>query len=116
MLSPSSRIICESAADLLALYDVNAQVSAIEDLVAQGVDISIVLRLLCLASIVTPGIKPKVLENLKREILQVGLRTFAVKSLTPLPVVRLPLSPAPSEPVVTPPSLSPTTSTRCPIP
>ncbi|EJD52391.1 ATP binding protein [Auricularia subglabra TFB-10046 SS5] len=56
--------------NLLALYDVNAQVSAIEDLVAQGVDITIVLRLLCLASLVAPGIKPKVLEGLKREILQ----------------------------------------------
>ena len=31
-----------------------------------------VLRLLCLASILTGGIKVKTLENLKREILQVG--------------------------------------------
>ncbi|KZV82588.1 Sec1-like protein [Exidia glandulosa HHB12029] len=56
--------------NLLALYDVNAQISAIEDLVAQGVDVAVVLRLLCLASIVAPGIKPKVFENLSREILQ----------------------------------------------
>lgn len=35
----------------------------------------IVLRLLCLASILTGGIKAKTLENLKREILQVG-RSF----------------------------------------
>ena len=32
----------------------------------------IVLRLLCLASIVTGGIKAKTLENIKREILQVS--------------------------------------------
>ncbi|KAJ7070547.1 Sec1-like protein [Mycena amicta] len=48
--------------NLLASYEVNSQVAAIEDLIAQGADMQTVLRLLC--------IKPKALENLKREILQ----------------------------------------------
>ncbi|CDO73039.1 hypothetical protein BN946_scf185007.g93 [Trametes cinnabarina] len=56
--------------NLLALYDVNAQITAIEDLIAQGADMRTVLRLLCLASIVVGGVKAKPLENLKREILQ----------------------------------------------
>jgi len=58
---------------LLASYEVNAQVTAIEELIAQGVDMSIVIRLLCLASITAGGIKAKTLENIKREILQVCL-------------------------------------------
>ncbi len=66
--------------DLLASYDVNGQVTAIEELVAQGADMQIVLRLLCLASILTGGIKAKTLENLKREILQVGLGTCPMHS------------------------------------
>lgn len=57
--------------DLLASYDVNGQISAIEDLISQGADMQIVLRLLCLASIITGGIKAKTLENIKRELLQV---------------------------------------------
>lgn len=58
--------------DLLSSYEVSAQVSAIEDLIAQGESIQMVLRLLCLASLVTGGIKSKVYEGLKREILQVS--------------------------------------------
>lgn len=81
--------------NLLAQYDVNAQISAIEDLVAEGVDIAIILRLLCLASIVSPGIKPRVLENMKREILQtygyhylpllLNLSSLHLLSVQPLP-------------------------------
>ena len=56
---------------MLALYDVNAQIAAIEDLIAQGADMRTVVRLLCLASVVLGGIKAKSLENIKREILQV---------------------------------------------
>lgn len=56
--------------NLLASYDINAQIGAIEDLVIQGADMQTVLRLLCLASIITGGIKAKTLENIKREILQ----------------------------------------------
>ncbi|KAI0652458.1 Sec1-like protein [Trametes meyenii] len=56
--------------NILALYDTNAQITAIEDMIAQGADMRTVLRLLCLASIVLGGIKAKSLENIKREILQ----------------------------------------------
>ncbi|CAK5280414.1 unnamed protein product [Mycena citricolor] len=56
--------------NLLASYEVSNQITAIEDLIAQGADMQTVLRLLCLASITAGGIKPKPLENLKREILQ----------------------------------------------
>ncbi|KAJ7805145.1 Sec1-like protein [Mycena olivaceomarginata] len=50
--------------NLLASYEIPAQVTAIEDLIAQGADMQTVLRLL------SGGIKAKNLENLKREILQ----------------------------------------------
>ncbi|KAI8990602.1 Sec1-like protein [Trametes punicea] len=56
--------------NLLALYDTSAQITAIEDMIAQGADMRTVLRLLCLASIVLGGVKAKSLENIKREILQ----------------------------------------------
>ncbi|KAI0660674.1 Sec1-like protein [Cubamyces menziesii] len=56
--------------NLLALYDVNAQLTAIEELIAQGADMRTVLRLLCLASIILGGVKAKSLENIKREVLQ----------------------------------------------
>ncbi|TCD62501.1 hypothetical protein EIP91_006797 [Steccherinum ochraceum] len=56
--------------NLLASYDVNNQISAIEDLISQGADMQVVIRLLCLASITTGGIKAKTLENIKRELLQ----------------------------------------------
>lgn len=39
-------------------------------MIAQGADMQVVLRLLCLASILGGGIKAKALENLKREFLQ----------------------------------------------
>ena len=60
-----------SLSDLLGSYDVNKQISGIEDLISQGADMQTVLRLLCLASIITGGIKTKTLENIKREMLQV---------------------------------------------
>ncbi|EPQ61414.1 hypothetical protein GLOTRDRAFT_82875 [Gloeophyllum trabeum ATCC 11539] len=56
--------------NLLASYNVNDQVSAIEDLIAQGADMQLVIRLLCLASITAGGIRTKTLDNIKREILQ----------------------------------------------
>ncbi|KAF7791610.1 hypothetical protein EIP86_002627 [Pleurotus ostreatoroseus] len=56
--------------NLLASYNVNDQIAAVEELIAQGAEMQIVLRLLCLASIITGGIKAKTLENIKREILQ----------------------------------------------
>ncbi|PPQ71647.1 hypothetical protein CVT24_007838 [Panaeolus cyanescens] len=56
--------------NLLASYEVTAQLNAIEDLIAQGADMQVVIRLLCLASLTAGGVKAKNLENLKREILQ----------------------------------------------
>ncbi|KAF8921146.1 Sec1-like protein [Mucidula mucida] len=56
--------------NLLASYNTSEQISAIEDLIAQNAEMELVVRLLCLASITTGGIKAKTLENLKREILQ----------------------------------------------
>ena len=57
--------------DLLSSYDIPSQLTAIDDLIAQGADLRVVLRLMCLASLTAGGIKTKVLENLKREVLQV---------------------------------------------
>ncbi|KAG6911334.1 hypothetical protein DXG01_001005 [Tephrocybe rancida] len=56
--------------NLLASYEVSAQITAIEEMVAEGADMHIIVRLLCIASITAGGIKAKTLENIKREILQ----------------------------------------------
>lgn len=58
--------------DLVASYDFAGQLTAIEDIIAQGADMQTALRLICLACITGGGIKNKALENLKREVLQVG--------------------------------------------
>lgn len=64
------RLTVLNCIDLLAQYEVNNQITAIEDLISQGADMQTVLRLLCLATVVTGGIKAKSLENIKRDILQ----------------------------------------------
>ncbi|KAL9716381.1 Vacuolar protein-sorting-associated protein 33 [Leucoagaricus gongylophorus] len=56
--------------NLLASYEINNQIAAIEEMIAQGTEMHAVLRLLCIASIVAGGIKSKVLDNIKRELLQ----------------------------------------------
>ncbi|KAG8803809.1 hypothetical protein FRC17_006109, partial [Serendipita sp. 399] len=56
--------------DLLASYELNTQLAHIEDLVAEGTDRRITLRMMVLASIVSGGIKVKQLESLKRVFLQ----------------------------------------------
>jgi vacuolar protein sorting-associated protein 33A len=56
---------------LLASYDVPGQITAVEELIAQGAEMQVVIRLLCLASITAGGIKAKTLENIKKEVLQV---------------------------------------------
>lgn len=71
-------IPANSIADLLASYDIPGQITAIEDLLAQGADMQIVVRLLCLASITAGGIKSKALDNIKREILQVSTAQFSM--------------------------------------
>jgi hypothetical protein len=68
----SARFNSRTIPDLLASYDVPGQLTAVEDLIAQGAEMQIVIRLLCLASIITGGIKGKILENIKKEVLQVG--------------------------------------------
>jgi len=50
---------------------VTGQITAVEDLIAQGAEMQVVIRLLCLASITAGGIKAKTLENMKKEVLQV---------------------------------------------
>ena len=69
----ASEAIAETSEDLLASYDVSSQLTSIEDMIAEGADMQIVLRLLCLASITAGGIKTKTLDNIKREFLQVPL-------------------------------------------
>jgi len=56
--------------NLLASYDVPGQITAVEDLIAQGAEMQVVIRLLCLASITAGGIKSKTLESIKKEFLQ----------------------------------------------
>jgi hypothetical protein len=85
-------------ADLLASYDLTAQIAAIEDMIAQGADMQVVLRLICLASIVAGGVKLKALENLKREFLQAyGYQLLPVLlSLSAPPLAVLLPNPLPS--------------------
>lgn len=56
--------------NLLASYEVTAQITSIEDMIAQGAEMQTIIRLLCLASLTAGGIKAKSLENIKREMLQ----------------------------------------------
>jgi len=51
-------------------------------MIAQGTEMHVVLRLLCIASIVAGGIKSKVLDNIKREFLQVGNAYSSIANLT----------------------------------
>ena len=75
LLSPSSSFRLTFFVDLLASYEVNAQLVAIDEMIGQGAEMQIVLRLLCLASITAGGIKTKTFENLKREFLQVRIES-----------------------------------------
>lgn len=56
--------------DLAAGIDPPSQHEAIEELIARNAPLESVLRLLCIESLVGQGIKPKDLDNFKREILQ----------------------------------------------
>ncbi|KAH7915699.1 Sec1-like protein [Hygrophoropsis aurantiaca] len=89
--------------NLLASYEVSKQTSAIEDLIAQGAEMQIVVRLLCLASITAGGIKAKSLESIKRDLLQAYgynyLPLLLSLSASPLSILLpnpLPVSTAPS--------------------
>jgi len=55
---------------MIAGLDLTTQENGIRDLINQEADYTIVLRLLCLLSLVSGGLKPKILEDFEREILQ----------------------------------------------
>ena len=59
-----------SFSDIVAGLDLAVQETAIRELINQAADLSSILRLLCLYSLISGGIKPKALEEFKREILQ----------------------------------------------
>jgi hypothetical protein len=69
--------------DLLASYDLNGQLTSLEDLIAQGADKRMVLRMLILANLTFGGIKTKQLENIKREVLQVTFHSNITPSIIP---------------------------------
>ncbi|ELU41150.1 ATP binding protein [Rhizoctonia solani AG-1 IA] len=71
--------------NLLSSYDVNAQLGTIEDLIYQEAPLPVVLRLVALACITQGGLKQKVLESLKREILQVRPLMLHTKPAVPFP-------------------------------
>ncbi|GAA5905682.1 tethering complex ATP-binding subunit VPS33 [Sporobolomyces salmoneus] len=56
--------------NLVAGLDLSTQESTIRDLINQEAPLLTVLRLLCLYSLISGGLKPKILEEFKREILQ----------------------------------------------
>ncbi|ORY82401.1 putative ATP binding protein [Leucosporidium creatinivorum] len=56
--------------NLIAGVDLPAQENSIRDLINQEAPLRTVLRLLCLYSVISGGLKPKVMEEFKREILQ----------------------------------------------
>jgi len=61
----------EAQQNLVAGYDTPAQLTLIEDLLFQEAPQTTVLRDMVLASLTSGGIKPKILESLKRDFLQV---------------------------------------------
>jgi len=60
-----------SLVDLVAGVELSSQEQSIRDLINQEAPLRTVLRLLCLYSMISGGLKPKLLEEFKREILQV---------------------------------------------
>jgi len=70
----------------------------VEDLIAQGAEMQVVIRLLCLASITAGGIKAKTLENMKKEVLQAYGYTYLplLLSLAAPPLAVLLPNPLPS--------------------
>ncbi|EIW71667.1 hypothetical protein TREMEDRAFT_27638 [Tremella mesenterica DSM 1558] len=61
----------EAQQNLVAGYDLPSQLNTIDDLMAQQAPWATVLRSLVLMSIVSGGIKPKILESVKKDFLQV---------------------------------------------
>jgi len=67
---PSFRGFLKTEADLANNYDVHKPVDFIEDAACQDEDMIRVLRLMCLQSQISNGLKPKILEGYKRLCLQ----------------------------------------------
>ncbi|GAA6009557.1 hypothetical protein JCM11491_003604 [Sporobolomyces phaffii] len=84
--------------NLVAGLDLAAQEASIRDLINQEAPLLTVLRLLCLYSLITGGLKPKVYEDLKREILQTygHCHLPLLISLARLSLFSRPLAPASS--------------------
>jgi len=76
-----SRIPCQRqvklVVDLVAGFDASSQTAAIEELMAKDIPALDILRLLCLQSLVGGGLKPKELEGLRKQFLQVGLLPYS---------------------------------------
>lgn len=62
--------------DLVAGFDASSQTAAIEDLMAKDVPSIDILRLLCLQSLVGGGLKPKEVESIRKQFLQVPADAF----------------------------------------
>jgi len=60
--------------DLVAGFDASSQTAAIEDLMARNAPPTDVLRVLCLQSLVGGGLKPKEVESLRKQFLQVMIK------------------------------------------
>ena len=65
-----------SCTDLVAGVDLAKQENSIRDLINQEVSLKTVLRLLCLYSLISGGLKIKVLEEFKRDLLQASPSSF----------------------------------------
>ncbi|KAG2155689.1 Sec1-like protein [Suillus clintonianus] len=104
MLSPKTRTdlfnkSLEVQQNLLASYEVSAQINAIEDMIAHGASMQTIVRLLCLASITGGGIKAKSLDSVKRELLQAygyNYLPLLLSLAAPPLAILLPVSTAPS--------------------
>lgn len=68
--SDEFNVTLEIQQNLVAGLDLSGQEKAISSLIDQEAPLHTILRLLCLYSIVSGGIKPKILEGFKRDILQ----------------------------------------------
>ncbi|KAF7278698.1 hypothetical protein GWI33_008076 [Rhynchophorus ferrugineus] len=77
--------------EFLSCYEVDKSSPYIEELIAQGKPLMQVLRLMCLQCICSSGLKPKVMESYKRELVQVyGLEALiAITKLEKVGLLKL---------------------------
>jgi vacuolar protein sorting-associated protein 33A len=70
---------CEQ--EFMVCSDIDKPCSFIEDLIAKEAPLANVLRLICMQSIAASGLKPKIYDYYKRELVQVyGIRTLLTLS------------------------------------